>query len=129
MLTKTESRSLFPAATAGSLPKPAWLAEPNKLWPQWRLKGEELAAAIDDATLVAVKLQEDAGAGFLKPFGLFQDNDAKAVARQRQCRRQPADAGACDNDDARRCEDVGSVADSSGVAPGALRRPRFVGSK
>src|SRR5579863_1672142 len=61
MPTKTESHSLFPTTTAGSLPKPAWLAEPNKLWPQWRLKGDDLAAAIDDATLVAIKLQEDAG--------------------------------------------------------------------
>jgi 5-methyltetrahydropteroyltriglutamate--homocysteine methyltransferase len=52
---------LFPTTIAGSLPKPAWLSEPNKLWPQWRLKGEELATAKDDATLIAIKLQEDAG--------------------------------------------------------------------
>jgi 5-methyltetrahydropteroyltriglutamate--homocysteine methyltransferase len=52
---------LFPASTAGSLPKPAWLAEPNKLWPQWKLAGEELAQAKLDATLLAVKWQEDAG--------------------------------------------------------------------
>ena len=65
MPTKTETRSLFPATSAGSLPKPSWLAEPNKLWPQWRLRGEELAAAIDDATLVAIKLQEDAGLDIL----------------------------------------------------------------
>jgi 5-methyltetrahydropteroyltriglutamate--homocysteine methyltransferase len=51
---------LFPSTVAGSLPKPSWLAEPNKLWPQWRLQGEELAAAKLDATLLAVKLQEDA---------------------------------------------------------------------
>jgi 5-methyltetrahydropteroyltriglutamate--homocysteine methyltransferase len=31
------------------------------LWPQWRLQGEELAAAKLDATLLAVKWQEDAG--------------------------------------------------------------------
>jgi len=61
MSTKAAANSLFPATIAGSLPKPAWLAEPNKLWPQWRLKGEDLAVAIDDATLVAIKLQEDAG--------------------------------------------------------------------
>jgi len=52
---------MFPTTIAGSLPKPAWLAEPNKLWPRWRLAGEELAAAKDDATLLAIKLQEDAG--------------------------------------------------------------------
>src|ERR1700729_394962 len=52
---------LFPTTIAGSLPKPAWLAESNKLWAPWRLQGEELAAAKDDATLLAIKLQEDAG--------------------------------------------------------------------
>jgi 5-methyltetrahydropteroyltriglutamate--homocysteine methyltransferase len=52
---------LFPTTIAGSLPKPAWLAVPNKLWAPWRLDGEELATAKDDATLLAIKLQEDAG--------------------------------------------------------------------
>jgi 5-methyltetrahydropteroyltriglutamate--homocysteine methyltransferase len=52
---------LFPTTIAGSLPKPSWLAEPNKLWAAWRLQGEELASAKDDATLLAIKLQEDAG--------------------------------------------------------------------
>jgi 5-methyltetrahydropteroyltriglutamate--homocysteine methyltransferase len=52
---------MFPTTIAGSLPKPAWLAEPNKLWPQWCSNGEELKTAKADATLIAVKLQEDAG--------------------------------------------------------------------
>jgi 5-methyltetrahydropteroyltriglutamate--homocysteine methyltransferase len=52
---------MFPTTVAGSLPKPAWLAEPNKLWPAWRLAGADLAAGILDATLVAIKEQEDAG--------------------------------------------------------------------
>jgi len=52
---------MFPASVAGSLPKPSWLAEPNKLWPQWKLQGEDLAAGKLDATLLAIKLQEDAG--------------------------------------------------------------------
>ena len=51
---------MFPSTVAGSLPKPSWLAEPNKLWPQWRLQGEELAEAKLDATLLALKWQEDA---------------------------------------------------------------------
>ena len=46
---------------AGSLPKPAWLAEPRKLWPAWRLEGEALADAKRDATILALKRQEDAG--------------------------------------------------------------------
>ena len=54
-------RPLFPTTIAGSLPKPAWLAEPNRLWAPWRLVGHELTEAKDDATLVALKLQEDAG--------------------------------------------------------------------
>jgi 5-methyltetrahydropteroyltriglutamate--homocysteine methyltransferase len=52
---------MFPATIAGSLPKPSWLAEPDKLWPQWRLQGADLAAGKLDATLLAVKMQEDAG--------------------------------------------------------------------
>jgi 5-methyltetrahydropteroyltriglutamate--homocysteine methyltransferase len=52
--------TLFPTTIAGSLPKPAWLAAPNRLWAPWRLEGEELATAKDDATLLALKLQEDA---------------------------------------------------------------------
>jgi 5-methyltetrahydropteroyltriglutamate--homocysteine methyltransferase len=52
---------MFPTTIAGSLPKPAWLAEPNKLWPQWRSAGAELAAAKADATLLALKEQEDSG--------------------------------------------------------------------
>jgi 5-methyltetrahydropteroyltriglutamate--homocysteine methyltransferase len=52
---------MFETTIAGSLPKPSWLAEPNKLWPQWKLAGDELAAAKADATLLALKEQEDAG--------------------------------------------------------------------
>ncbi len=52
---------LFPTTIAGSLPKPEWLAEPNKLWAPWKSQGEELARAKRDATLLAVKIQEDAG--------------------------------------------------------------------
>ena len=46
---------------AGSLPKPAWLAQPRMLWAPWQLAGEELAEAKRDATLLALKEQEDAG--------------------------------------------------------------------
>jgi 5-methyltetrahydropteroyltriglutamate--homocysteine methyltransferase len=52
---------MFPTTVAGSLPKPSWLAEPDKLWPQWRLTGDELEAGKLDATLLAIKMQEDAG--------------------------------------------------------------------
>jgi 5-methyltetrahydropteroyltriglutamate--homocysteine methyltransferase len=52
---------LFETTVAGSLPKPSWLAEPNRLWAPWRLSGPELEAAKRDATLLAIKEQEDAG--------------------------------------------------------------------
>jgi 5-methyltetrahydropteroyltriglutamate--homocysteine methyltransferase len=52
---------LFPTAIAGSLPKPNWLAEPEKLWPTWKLAGEELQQGKADATLMWLKNQEDAG--------------------------------------------------------------------
>ncbi|MFZ2650089.1 MAG: methionine synthase [Burkholderiaceae bacterium] len=52
---------MFETAIAGSLPKPAWLAETEKLWPAWKLSGAELAAAKADATLLWIKAQEDAG--------------------------------------------------------------------
>ena len=52
---------MFETTIAGSLPKPAWLAETKKLWPTWRVEGEELARAKRDATLLWLKEQEDAG--------------------------------------------------------------------
>ncbi|OIN90823.1 MAG: 5-methyltetrahydropteroyltriglutamate--homocysteine methyltransferase [Comamonadaceae bacterium CG1_02_60_18] len=52
---------MFESLIAGSLPKPAWLAETQKLWPQWKAQGDELLQAKRDATLLWVKLQEDAG--------------------------------------------------------------------
>src|SRR5919109_1857631 len=52
---------MFETTIAGSLPKPAWLAETDKLWPAWRASGEELAQAKRDATLLWLKEQEDAG--------------------------------------------------------------------
>jgi 5-methyltetrahydropteroyltriglutamate--homocysteine methyltransferase len=52
---------MFDSTIAGSLPKPAWLAETGKLWPQWRADGAALAQAKLDATLLWIKTQEDAG--------------------------------------------------------------------
>ena len=52
---------MFSTTIAGSLPKPAWLAETQKLWPKWKAEGAELAQAKLDATLLWIKMQEDAG--------------------------------------------------------------------
>jgi 5-methyltetrahydropteroyltriglutamate--homocysteine methyltransferase len=46
---------------AGSLPKPAWLAEPERLWAPWRVPAERLVEAQRDAVLAALKDQEAAG--------------------------------------------------------------------
>jgi 5-methyltetrahydropteroyltriglutamate--homocysteine methyltransferase len=53
--------TLFPTSIAGSLPKPGWLAETHKLWPRWKLEGPALVEAKQDATLLWLKAQEDAG--------------------------------------------------------------------
>src|ERR687884_1827854 len=52
---------MFPTTIAGSLPKPFWLAEPNRLWAPWRFSGPELDFAKRDATLLVLKAQEGAG--------------------------------------------------------------------
>ena len=52
---------MFDTTIAGSLPKPAWLAETHKLWPRWRLGGDALQEAKLDATALWIKAQEDLG--------------------------------------------------------------------
>jgi len=52
---------MFETTIAGSLPKPFWLAETDKLWPQWKAGGKDLETAKRDATLLWLKAQEDAG--------------------------------------------------------------------
>ena len=52
---------MFETCIAGSLPKPSWLAEPHKLWPQWRSEGDALREAKGDATLMWIKEQEALG--------------------------------------------------------------------
>lgn len=53
--------TLLQTTTAGSLPKPAWLAEPNTLWAPWRLTGDDLVAGKQDALRLAVDDQRRAG--------------------------------------------------------------------
>jgi 5-methyltetrahydropteroyltriglutamate--homocysteine methyltransferase len=53
--------SLLSTTIAGSLPKPAWLAEPRKLWAPWRLEGEALAEGKRDAVRLVLRDQERAG--------------------------------------------------------------------
>lgn len=55
------ANKLLPTSTAGSLPKPAWLAEPETLWSAWRLEGDALTEGKRDALLVWLQEQEKAG--------------------------------------------------------------------
>ncbi len=54
-------KRLLPTSTAGSLPKPSWLAEPEKLWSPWKLKNEELIAGKQDALRLSLDDQRQAG--------------------------------------------------------------------
>jgi len=54
-------KKLLPTSTAGSLPKPAWLAEPETLWSPWKLQGAELIDGKQDALRVALQEQQQAG--------------------------------------------------------------------
>jgi 5-methyltetrahydropteroyltriglutamate--homocysteine methyltransferase len=56
---------LIPTTLAGSLPKPAWLAQPNLLWAPWRVGDDALAEAKRDAVRLAVLDQEQAGIDIL----------------------------------------------------------------
>ena len=57
--------TLLPTTTAGSLPKPSWLAKPEALWSPWKLNGEELIAGKQDALRLAVDDQRQAGIDIL----------------------------------------------------------------
>ncbi len=52
---------MLESTIAGSLPKPDWLAEPEKLWAPWRFQGEALMQAQERAAAEWIKHQEDAG--------------------------------------------------------------------
>ena len=53
--------TLFPTSTAGSLPKPSWLAEPEQLWSPWKLTDSALVQGKQDALLVSLQQQLAAG--------------------------------------------------------------------
>lgn len=54
-------KTLLPTSTAGSLPKPSWLAEPETLWSPWKLQGDELADGKQDALRLSLQQQQLAG--------------------------------------------------------------------
>lgn len=54
-------KKLLPTSIVGSLPKPVWLAPPEKLWSPWKLEGEDLIEGKQDA--LRISLQEQLLAG------------------------------------------------------------------
>ncbi|WP_428152037.1 methionine synthase [Brevundimonas sp.] len=54
-------KTLLPTSTAGSLPKPVWLAQPETLWSPWKLDGAELTEGKQDALRLALDDQRQAG--------------------------------------------------------------------
>lgn len=54
-------KKLLPTSTAGSLPKPAWLAEPETLWSPWKLQHDELIDGKQDALRIALQEQQQTG--------------------------------------------------------------------
>lgn len=51
-------KNLLPTCTAGSLPKPAWLADPETLWSAWKMQGDALNEAKHDALRVSLQEQQ-----------------------------------------------------------------------
>ncbi|EIK96596.1 5-methyltetrahydropteroyltriglutamate--homocysteine methyltransferase [Pseudomonas sp. M47T1] len=51
-------KKLLPTSTAGSLPKPSWLAQPETLWSPWKLQDEALAEGKQDALNLALLEQQ-----------------------------------------------------------------------
>lgn len=54
-------KALLPTSTAGSLPKPSWLAQPETLWSPWRLQDDELVEGKQDALRLSLADQLEAG--------------------------------------------------------------------
>ena len=54
-------KKLLPTSTAGSLPKPSWIAQPETLWSPWKLQGEELIDGKQDALSLSLHEQQQAG--------------------------------------------------------------------
>ncbi|MEO9274987.1 methionine synthase [Marinomonas sp. 5E14-1] len=57
----TIKKILLPTSTAGSLPKPSWLAQAETLWSPWKLQAQELVDGKQDALRVSLQEQQQAG--------------------------------------------------------------------
>ena len=54
MNERIEQLTLLPTSSAGSLPKPSWLATPEKLWSPWLVDDEQLPSAKQDALILSL---------------------------------------------------------------------------
>lgn len=54
-------KKLLPTSSAGSLPKPSWLAQPEVLWSPWKLQDNELIEGKNDALRLCLDDQLKAG--------------------------------------------------------------------
>lgn len=54
-------KKLLPTTSAGSLPKPSWLAQTETLWSPWKLEGEELTDGKRDALRLSLADQQAEG--------------------------------------------------------------------
>ena len=54
-------KNILPTSTVGSLPKPAWLAPPEKLWAPWKLEGDQLLEGKQDALRISLQEQDSSG--------------------------------------------------------------------
>jgi 5-methyltetrahydropteroyltriglutamate--homocysteine methyltransferase len=54
-------KKILPTSIVGSLPKPIWLAPPEKLWSPWKLEGNQLKEGKEDALRISLQEQQLAG--------------------------------------------------------------------
>jgi len=54
-------KNILPTSTVGSLPKPEWLAPSQKLWSPWKLEGDALLEAKQDALRISLHEQQLSG--------------------------------------------------------------------
>ncbi|MDH3450394.1 MAG: methionine synthase, partial [Gammaproteobacteria bacterium] len=73
---------MFETTIAGSLPKPEWLAEPEKLWAPWRLEGSALERGKRDAAMVWIKEQESAGIDIVSNGEQFREHFVHGFLRK-----------------------------------------------
>ena len=73
---------MYKTTIAGSLPKPGWLAEPEKLWAPWRLEEKDLERGKRDASLVWINEQEAAGIDIVTN-GEYSRTEKRGLSRRK----------------------------------------------